>query len=246
MKKNKFFLLCIFVPAFAFQSDAQDSIVYKLNQYFRKIENTDYTYRRVIKKINDSAWEQFDYLRFGNPYQQTFFKDKELKIQHGQYTLFDSKGKASVTGTYENNRPAYTWYFYNTGKDRLTDSIDYRFYSTLGTRYTGQLPAPDSILFNSAADQEAVFPGGEKAWKKFLTKNFEDFANDFPEAAHKEIHISFMIDKTGKLINVYPVKSIDPFVDFAVIQRIRNSPGWKPAEQRGKKKIAIRMQSLHF
>ena len=226
-------------------SNAQDSIVYKLNQYFRKIDNTDFSYRRVIKKLNDSTWEQFDYTRLGNPYQQIFFKDTNLKIRHGKYTLFNSKNKVDISGFYQNNMPVNTWFFYNPGKNHLIDSLDYNFYSNLKKQFSGQL-LPDSIRFNSEIDKEAGFPGGEKAWKRFLSRNFEGFLDEFPAAAHKEIHVSFMIDRSGNMVNVYPVKSIDPKIDREIISVLKTSPKWIPAEQDNKKVIAIIIQPISF
>jgi hypothetical protein len=63
--------LIIFSFFVVFSANAQDSTVYKLNKYYRIINNTDFDYRRVIKKINDTTWEQFDYTRLGNPHQRT-------------------------------------------------------------------------------------------------------------------------------------------------------------------------------
>jgi hypothetical protein len=124
------------------------------------------------------------------------------------------------------------------------DSLDYNFYSDFKSKYeTGKISA-DSILFNAETNKAAVFPGGEKAWKRYLNNNLEVvFAPVYPE---KEIQISFMIDKDGNVINVHPVKSIDPLTDLETVQIIRKSPKWLSAERSGKKVISVITQPVNF
>lgn len=247
----EFFAMKIVVPIFSLlsislHSNAQDSIVYKLNQHFRIIDNSDYIYRRVIKKINDTTFQQTDYFRIGALLQQTLFKDKELKILNGKYIAFDGKGKITVTGYYYNNKPVHTWHFYNLEKNNQTDSLDYDFYSNLKKQFEQSHSIADSIKYNAETDNEATFPGGDKAWKRYLTRNLESFSEDFPSSKGKEIQIAFMVDKTGKLINIHPVMGINPTIDFEIVKIIRRSPKWSPAEQNGKRVIAIRTQPIHF
>ena len=104
--------LVIFSLFAVLSAHGQDSIVYKLNKYYRIINNTDFDYRRVVKKINDTTWQQFDYTRLGNPHQQTLFKDKDLKIRNGQYIKFNNGPQVLIKGNYKNNQPAGIWYFY--------------------------------------------------------------------------------------------------------------------------------------
>jgi len=238
MKKIKLIFFSFFG---VLSTHGQDSAVYKLNKYYRIINNTDFDYRRVIKKLNDTTWEQFDYTRLRNPHQRTLFKDKDLKIRNGLYTRFNNGPQVIIKGNYKNNKPEGVWYFYSPKK---IDSLNYNFYSDLRSNYVERMGNADSIIFNTETDKAAVFPGGEKAWKRYLNKSFEAvFGPIYPE---KEIQISFMIDKDGKVINVYPVKSIDPQIDLEVVQIIRESPKWISAEHKGRKIISIITQSVNF
>jgi hypothetical protein len=161
-----------------------------------------------------------------------------LKIKHGKYIAFTSKGNIAINGLYENNQPKGIWYFNNNTKADKTDSLDYSFYSNLKKNFEANT---DSIVLNPNADKEAEYPGGPKAWKRFLDNNLSEFDETDSE---KEIVISFMIDKYGKLFNAYPVKSISPIIDLEIIKLIRKSPNWSPAIQNGKKVIVIFTQSI--
>ena len=241
---KKLFTLLFFISSLHLAG--QDSIVYKLNRYFRVIDNSDYSYRRVIKKINDTIFQQRDYYRAGALFQQTLFKDKDMKVRNGRYDAFDGKGRFAVTGYYYNNKPVGTWYFYDAGKHDRADSLDYDFYSNLKNQLSVSRSLSDSIKYNPETEKESVYPGGDKAWKRFLTRSFEEFPEDYPIARGKQSIISFMIDKTGRLINVYPVTSIDPRVDLEIVRIIRSSPGWEPAEQNGRKVISVMSQPINF
>jgi len=231
----------IFTLFTALTSYGQDSLVYKLNKYYRIINNTDFDYRRVIKKVNDTTWEQFDYTQLGNLHQRTLFKDKNLKIRNGQYTRFNNGPQVIIKGNYKNNEPEGIWYFYFSKKN---DSLNYNFYSDLRAKYAERAGNSDSVKFNTETDKEAVFPGGENAWRRYLRKSLEDVVD--PGYPLKEIQISFMIDTNGNIINVHPVKSIDPLTDLEVVGIIRKSPKWSIAEQGGKKVFAIRTQPISF
>ena len=70
------------------------------------------------------------------------------------------------------------------------------------------------------------FPGGEKALKKFISKNLI-----YPEPAIKEriegqVLASFTIDKNGKISNIVIVKESNPYFDSEVVRLISIMPDW--------------------
>ena len=89
----------------------------------------------------------------------------------------------------------------------------------------------DTVLF-------VHFPGGEKAFTKFLKKNIL-----YPETAIKErqegqVFVSFTIDKNGKISNIEIVKGSNPYFDSEVIRLISIMPDWvwdKKIEMRDRK-----------
>ena len=49
------------------------------------------------------------------------------------------------------------------------------------------------------------------------------------------VWIGFTIDKTGEVIDVHLLRSVDPFLDKEAIRIIKNMPKWNPGIQNGKK-----------
>lgn len=234
---KKIFISVLFTFLFASISLAQDSTVYKLNSFFEKINNTDFSYLRVIKKLNDSTWEQFDYIRGGNPYQRTLFKDSDLKIRHGVYTRYENRGKTFYSGHYKDNEPVGSWYFYSLKNNTVTDSLNYSFYADMS----------GFTVKSNGTDEGSEFPGGTKAWKKYLNNNMGDMETaELIGKKKKDIVISFTIGSGGKLIDVNPVKSIHPEVDLEVVKIIRRSPPWKVDPAANKNSLQVRIQKITF
>ncbi len=232
MKKWGIILLFLFPAGVV---TAQDSTVYRLNRFFEVINNTDFNYLRIIKKLNDSTWEQFDYIRGGNPYQRTLFRDSLLKKRHGVYTRYENRGKTWYSGSYHDNEPVGAWYFYSLKNGRITDSLNYSYYASLEERIT------------SDTDAGAGFPGGAKGWKRYLDLHLREMETEHLIGRYnREIIVSFVIGEGGKLIHVNPVKSIHPEVDLEVIKVIRDSPPWKTTTEAGKGVLHIRTQKILF
>jgi TonB family protein len=79
-----------------------------------------------------------------------------------------------------------------------------------------------------------LFPGGEKAQRKWLEENIK-----FPEAAAKKgitgrVTIRFVISATGKVGDVEVLKSLNPEMDKEAVRAVKQMPDWIPGKQDGK------------
>lgn len=77
------------------------------------------------------------------------------------------------------------------------------------------------------------YPGGQEAMMKYIASNLV-----YPEsAADKEIEgkvlVSFVVDKTGKVIDVKIKKSVNKDLDKEAIRVVKSMPLWKPGMQAG-------------
>lgn len=82
-------------------------------------------------------------------------------------------------------------------------------------------------------EEEASFPGGRKAWAKFLKKNFT-----YPRTAKRmgiegKVFLSFVVSKDGSLSDIKVERGIGGGCDEAAVAVLEKSPKWNPGKQRG-------------
>ena len=78
------------------------------------------------------------------------------------------------------------------------------------------------------------FPGGDLGLMKYIQKNIK-----YPAIAKEynitgKVYVSFIVDKTGSVINVKVVRGVDKNLDAEAVRVIKSLPKYKPGKQRGK------------
>lgn len=182
----------------------------------------------IIKKYPDH-FERLDYNKAGPIMKSRSYKDEELKILEGKYCEYLLDGAIVHSGNYFNNKKDGSWHTYDDyGKIIYTE-----VYAA-----DSLIDIPDLFKENTATidanDREADFPGGQKAWRKYLTKSLESSAAKRKSSVEGEVSIAFKIDTTGALSDITLVKSVEYGLDNESIQIIANSPKWTAARKHGK------------
>lgn len=195
----------------------------------------------VIKMYPDAHFERLDYTKGGPLVKLRTYKGEELKILDGRYFEYAENGSLALSGHYLNNAKDDYWNSYDdTGKvikslkylnDSIVEVVDLN-------KPEDKVEYPDEL--------EASFPGGDKAWVKYLTKQLE---KDNP--ASKSFHgghvfINFMVDTDGSIKDIYLSRSVEYILDETSLKIISESPNWHPAFQNGKHVKAYRRQPLTF
>jgi TonB family protein len=80
-----------------------------------------------------------------------------------------------------------------------------------------------------------LFPGGCSAFNEYFYKNLK-----FPEISAKKhiegiVKIHCMVTKTGDIVNVKVLKSLDKYCDAEAIRLVKGMPRWIPGKRNGKK-----------
>ncbi|TAH00352.1 MAG: energy transducer TonB [Sphingobacteriales bacterium] len=113
---------------------------------------------------------------------------------------------------------------------------------------------PDIFL---KVEQEAEFPGGNKAWSNFISKevsrNIEELQDDGKSGT---VVAQFVVDTEGNVSDVKVLGCNEATVANCIgtqsklaeiaIAAIKRGPKWKPAEQNGRKVKAYRRQPITF
>lgn len=102
------------------------------------------------------------------------------------------------------------------------------------------------VIFEPAQDEEvaekvvlfpekqASFPGGKKAWTKFLQKNLT-----YPNKAKRmglsgTVFLSFVVNKEGAMSDIRVIREVGGGCDEEALRVIGLSPKWNPGLQRGR------------
>lgn len=88
-------------------------------------------------------------------------------------------------------------------------------------------------IFSIKAADVPVFPGGEKALKKYLAENTK-----YPEMAKENgvegiVSVGFIVNTDGSLSQIKVIKLIDPDLEEEAIRIVTGMPKWIPAEKDG-------------
>lgn len=91
----------------------------------------------------------------------------------------------------------------------------------------------DRIQGPTTVDQIPTFPGGEKAYQKFLSRNLK-WPSDSMDDTFGRVIISFMVEKNGRLSDFKVEKSLGKKFDAEALRVIMKSPKWIPGRSKGK------------
>ncbi len=122
---------------------------------------------------------------------------------HGKWQFFHRNGKPSATEVYENGTLLSKQYFDEEG-NTLSDT--------------------------TSRDKAASFPGGLKAWQKYLLKNLY-FPSQWKisNADQAIVVVNAVIDEEGNVTDIALYAPLHPDFDKIALNVIRKSPKWIPS-----------------
>jgi len=93
--------------------------------------------------------------------------------------------------------------------------------------------APEIIMSVAAVDKAPSFPGGESALMNYLNKNIHFTRQAIENNIAGKIHVSFVINEMGEIINVKLMNLLEASLDREVLVAINNMPKWSPGIYHG-------------
>jgi periplasmic protein TonB len=90
-------------------------------------------------------------------------------------------------------------------------------------------------IYNQA-EVAPEFPGGQKALSDYINNNLEYSQTDIDNGITGTIHISFVVDEHGKVLNpqVIDGKNLSNDLNEETLKMFKNMPLWKPGLVKGK------------
>jgi TonB family protein len=83
-------------------------------------------------------------------------------------------------------------------------------------------------------EEKPQYPGGDSALMNYLAKSFEYPDATVERSIQSQIYVQFVIDKTGKVIDVEVLSGVDLDLDNEAVRVVKNMPNWIPGKQNGK------------
>ena len=140
---------------------------------------------------------------------------------HGYFVLYNEKGDTTDYDIYEHGETVKSWSLHPEKNEKMDAEFT-----------KNEIPAE--------------FPGGEKAWYKYLRDNLTIPKSLEDQNIKGQVILKFVINAAGKIEMVEIIQGLSPLFDREAIRVIKKSPKWKPAKQNGKKVPAIKTQPIIF
>jgi periplasmic protein TonB len=92
---------------------------------------------------------------------------------------------------------------------------------------------------------ESSYPGGPKAWARFLNKTFNYPQNAAENGIQGVVNVKFVVDQSGNVSNIEAVEGPEELKAEAM-RVIRKSGKWNPAMQNGRMVKSFKQQAINF
>jgi hypothetical protein len=105
---------------------------------------------------------------------------------------------------------------------------------------------PKKIL--EKVEQEAEFPGGIPAWRRYLERNFNASVpsdHGAPDGSYT-VELQFIVNLDGSLSDIKALTKHGYGMEEEVIRFLSKGPNWIPAQQNGHKVVSYRKQPVTF
>lgn len=199
----------------------------------------------IYIKANDDA--SFQYSMLDMDKNNTFLSGKisslEPMIRTGKYTFYTPGGEPYASGFYSNNIPFRVWSYFDS-EGQVASSVNYSSAIQFMKNF-GDIDIGEDFVYK--AKKAPKF--GKKGMKGFL--NFIKENAIYPPFAlinnmEGKVVCEFVIDKTGKLINVRIIEDLNEDFDLEVVRVLSLSPMWKPGKDKGNPVNVLYRVPIHF
>lgn len=201
-------------------------------------------YLIIIKKYDDTTYERLDYNFSGSMIARSTYLDSNLTVLNGKYADYRSTGFLSSDGQYYKNMKDGKWLEYN---DTSHAVFEYKYHlDTLlsVTDLDSLAKEKEKIKEDTTGQMEAVYKGGMGEIPKIIQSNFKVPDRMSALTMGGTVRIRFVIDTTGKPIDVEVLKSVEFTFDEESMRIVSLLKDWVPASEKGIKLKAYRIQPI--
>jgi protein TonB len=114
--------------------------------------------------------------------------------------------------------------------------------TNVGAKPVSRKTKEDSVVM--IVEIEASFPGGEKAWQRYIQIAITSQLEEFTDKDYGTCVVQFIVDKSGKVSGVTATTMKGTKLAEIAVNTIRKGPDWTPAVQNGSYVTARRVQPV--
>lgn len=110
-------------------------------------------------------------------------------------------------------------------------------------------PTPPAQLKNGVyfmVDDQPAFPGGPKAFMKYIAQNIKYPKNDMENNVQGRAVVQFVVERDGSLTEIKTVRAPSKAMGDEAIRVLKRSPKWKPGKVKGKPVRAMYTVPVNF
>lgn len=121
-------------------------------------------------------------------------------------------------------------------------SLEDAFTSNVITEKEPDIDIPKNHI---APEKMPQFPGGLQGFYKYIRENAR-FPNDAIRAGGGKVHVTFIVDETGKVVDAKIKQGVLPSLDAEVLRLLKESPRWTPGMMGARKVRVVMTLPIHF
>ena len=180
-------------------------------------------------------------------YSNGYMKDSTVINEEGkgvQITWFDNGNLSSAGFLINHTKPSGIWKYYHKN-GQISSKETYQNEVLTNKLYFNE--NGDAISDTRSNDRDALFPGGDKAWQKYLMKQAY-----FPEqfkivnGDKAVVVVTFTINEDGKVEDIEVSTPFYPAFDKIAKNAIAKSPVWLPSINHNRKVKFRMLQPIVF
>ncbi|HXB07779.1 MAG TPA: TonB family protein [Puia sp.] len=220
-----------------------------------------------VKQKTDSGWLYMAYYHPGAKLQtKALYADDSFHVFNGEYRAYNDKGILIHLLNYTNGKRNGPEVMYHDNGQELEKGLNkgdhhdgpwtgyYPSGKLAGTATYVEGKETDVRLYNEDGspksekvfEREAQYPGGPREWLQYMNKNLR-----YPDYAVKHdiqgiVIVQFKTSKTGKVLDISIIRSVEKHVDAEAFRMIRETPDWEPSLAAGQPVESWHKQPIVF
>lgn len=178
---------------------------------------------------NGKLKKTLDYSGGSEPRIVDFFDSTGVKlVENGTGYVKEYNKNSYEEGTYTNGVKTGKW----RGSNKINDATFEEEYDSSGKFLSGVSVKSGVSYPYSKVGELPAFPGGAKAWTRFIERY------NYPVDAVKarisgKVILNFVVNADGKLSDIKVVRPLFPSADEEAVRLLQKSPSWIPGKMRG-------------
>jgi protein TonB len=93
---------------------------------------------------------------------------------------------------------------------------------------------PDAVEIFITVEEDAMFPGGQRALLKFIADNTVYPAEAIANNVSGKVIVKFAVWSDGSVKRIEVLRKVDPLLDAEAMRVVSTIPAWKPGKMNGK------------